>query len=376
MINNTDFNVKTAEKIPMQKTSVFRATESRQFAHHPFICKFKDNFIAMFSSGKIHEDDLGQRVALSYSKDFLNWTEPVFLEVTGKYDSVDTACGMYVFNDKLYLYVGTFFYDRNHVKENGERVFEDKGHTDTKLYVVESSDGVTFSEPVFTGLKMVPNMPPKRLKNGKTVICGNFLFAVNDEFENRPNNWKTESFCSDLTIDDSESFYRASEKAGLNTVVCESDLFEKDDETFVSLFRSQKKEYFGYLYASESKELKEWTLPVKTDFTNDTSKFCVGRLADGKYYYVGNPVVGNGRCPLVMSVSVGGENFTEHYILTDEKPSVKYKGFAKFGACAYPYAFEDGDYFYVIYSVNKEDVQALRFKTNELNGNKRKCKTN
>ena len=175
MINNTDFNVKTAEKISVQKTSVFRATESRQFAHHPFICKFKDNFIAMFSSGKIHEDDLGQRVALSYSKDFLNWTEPVFLEVTGKYDSVDTACGMYVFNDKLYLYVGTFFYDRNHVKENGERVFEDKGHTDTKLYVVESSDGVTFSEPVFTGLKMVPNMPPKKLKNGKPLYAAIFF---------------------------------------------------------------------------------------------------------------------------------------------------------------------------------------------------------
>lgn len=366
MINNANFDVKTAKRPQMEITKVYEATKDAQYSHHPYLCRFHGRFIALFSSGMVHEDDAGQRAVLSFSDDFTTWTTPTRLEVTGNPQSVDTACGLFVDGDTLYVYVGTYYYDKMHTQENGGRVFEDKGHENTRLYVLTSKDGIHFSEPIDTGLKMVPNMTPKRMKKGEVVICGNFLLPVNSQFANNPNAWQLCGISTKQDVDDSESFYGVSQDLGIETVVCEADIVERDDGEYVALFRSQKKEFFGLLYASTSKDLREWSLPQKTAFTNDTSKFSVGRLQDGRFYYVGNSVVGGGRYPLVLSLSTDGENFDEHFVLGEEKPPIKYRGFAKFGAYGYPYAFEEDGYLYVIYSVNKEDVGACRVKISQL----------
>lgn len=366
MINNANFEVKTAKKPYIERTKVYDATENAQYSHHPYLCRFNGKFIALFSSGAVHEDDAGQRAVVSYSTDFKTWTKPERLEVTGDSRSVDTACGLFVYNETLYVYIGTYFYDDKHTKADGGRVFEDKGHKQTRLLVLTSKDGIHFSLPSDTGLKMIPNMPPKLMKNGEVVICGNFLMPVNKDFLHKPNSWEIRGLNTRLIVDDSETFYDASKNLGLETVVCECDLFERDNGEYCSLFRSQKKEFFGKLYVSKSKDLKTWSLPEKTAFTNDTSKFSVGRLRDGRFYYTGNPVVGGGRNPLVLSLSDDGENFDKHFILGEEKKPIKYHGFAKFGAYGYPYAFESAGYFYVIYSINKEDVEACRVSIREF----------
>lgn len=366
MINNKNFDVKQAKRPITETTKVFEATKDAQYAHHPYLCRFNGRFIALFSNGVVHEDDAGQRAVLCYSDDFKTWTKPKALEVTGKKNSVDTACGLFVDGDTLYVYVGTYFYDKTHTQENGGRVFEDKGHEDTRLYVLTSKDGVHFSSPTDTGLKMVPNMTPKRMKNGEVVVCGNFLLPVNKNFSNNPNAWEICGLDTKQIVDDSESFYAVSEGLGIETVVCEADIFEKDDGTYISLFRSQKKGFFGLLYASTSKDLRSWSLPKKTAFSNDTSKFSVGRLKDGRFFYIGNALVGGGRNPLVLSLSADGENFTEHFVLGEDKPPIRYRGFAKGGTYGYPYAFEDDGFFYAIYSINKEDVGACRVKISEL----------
>ena len=366
MINNTNFDVKITKRPITEKTKVYEATENAQYSHHPYLCRFNGRFIALFSNGVVHEDDAGQRAVISYSDDFKTWTTPKQLEVTGNPKSVDTACGLFVYDNVLYVYVGTYSYDKAHTQESGGRVFEDKGHENTRLYVLTSKDGVHFSKPIDTGLKMVPNMTPKLMKNGEVVICGNFLMPVNKRFARNPNAWEVFGLDTEQVVDDSETFYKVSEHLGIETVVCECDIFEKDDGTYISLFRSQKKEFFGLLYVSQSKDLRTWSLPEKTAFTNDTTKFSVGRLKDGRFFYVGNSVVGGGRNPLVLSMSKDGENFTEHFVLGEEKPPIKYRGFAKFGAYGYPYAFEEDGYLYVIYSTNKEDVGACRVKISEL----------
>lgn len=366
MINNANFNVQTAIRPPIERTTVFRATEQAQYAHHPCLCRFRGQYIALFSCGSVHEDDAGQRAVIAYSSDFVTWSKPVKLEITDNPQSVDTACGLFVSDGRLYVYVGTYTYDKAHTQEGGGRVFEDKGHEGTALYVLESDDGVHFSRPRFTGLHMIPNMPPKRMRDGRVVLCGNFLMPVNDDFSRDPDGWAVRGLTDKLQVDDSESFYAASELLGLDTVVCECDLFERQDGTYVSLFRSQKKEAFGWLYCSESNDLRHWSLPRRTAFTNDTSKFCVGRLRDGRFFYAGNAAVGGGRNPLVLSLSDDGENFTRHYLLGDEKPAIRFRGFAKFGAYGYPYAFEEDGWLYVIYSVNKEDIAACRTAVSEL----------
>ncbi len=366
MINNSNFDVNTAKRPILEKNKVYEATENAQYSHHPYICRFNGQYIALFSNGIVHEDDAGQRAVISYSSDFINWTKPHALDVTGNSQSVDTACGLFVYGDTLYVYVGTYFYDKKHTQESGNRVFEDKGHENTRLYVLTSKDGVHFSKPIYTGLRMVPNMSPKIMKSGEVVICGNFLMPVNKQFSDNFNDWEICGLKTQQLVDDSETFYAVSESLGIETVVCEADIFERNNDEYVALFRSQKKEFFGFLYASFSSDLRNWSLPEKTLFTNDTSKFSVGKLSDGRFYYVGNSLVGGGRNPLVLSLSKDGENFNKHFVLGEEKPTIKYRGFAKFGAYGYPYAFEDEGYLYVIYSVNKEDIEACRVKISDL----------
>lgn len=366
MINNLNFDVKTAKRPTTETVKIYDANEKAQFSHHPYLCYFNGRYIALFSSGTVHEDDAGQRAVVSYSDDFRSWTKPEALEVTGNERSVDTACGLFVYEEVLYVYVGTYYYDAAHTNENGGRAFEDKGHEKTELYVLTSKDGVNFSKPEYTGLRTVPNMSPKQTKNGETVICGNFSVAVNKNFALNPNDWEYCGLAPDRLVDDSETFYAVSRDLGIETSVCECDFFERDDGKYVLLFRSNKKGFCGYLYASESNDLRAWTLPTKTAFTNDTSKFDVGRLSDGRFFYVGNPLVGTGRNPLVVSLSNNGEDFDEHFVLQEEKPPMKYRGFAKFGTYGYPYSFELDGYLYVIYSINKEDVGACRVKISEL----------
>ena len=106
MINNTNLDVKMAKRPIMEKTKVYEATENAQYSHHPYLCRFNGRFIALFSNGAIHEDDAGQRAVISYSDDFKTWTTPKQLEVTGNPKSVDTACGLFVYDNVLYVYVG------------------------------------------------------------------------------------------------------------------------------------------------------------------------------------------------------------------------------------------------------------------------------
>lgn len=182
--------------------------------------------------------------------------------------------------------------------------------------------------------------------------------------------WIKSGLDNSAAVDDSESFYKVSERLGLDSVVCECDIFEQEDG-ITALFRSQKKEKFGWLYASRSEDGINWTLPQKTNFSNDTSKFSVGNLANGKVFWVGNPVVGGGRNPLVLSLSENGEDFTEHFILAEGMHRLKYNGFAKGGTYAYPHAFERKGNLYVVYSVNKEDIECIRVDLHCLNKEKK-----
>ena len=363
MINNRNFQRETALRPPVQRTCIYRAEEGAAFSHHPYLCRFRGRFYAMWSGGAVHEDDVGQRAVIAWSDDFLHWSKPLPLTATNDPSAVDTACGMIVWGDTLYLYVGSYRYDEAHIGGDGHRVFADSGHTGTHLYVLTSKDGRTFSPARRTGLNMVPNMPPRILSDGIAVICGNFLMPVNRNFPD--GTWELHGLSTQCDTDDSETFYAVSRSIGLDTAVCECDILERENG-YTALFRSQSKEHSGVLYASESADLVDWSLPHATEFTNDTSKFHVGRLSDGRYYWLGNPLVGNGRDPLALSLSEDGENFTRHIILGEGKRSMRCRGFAKFGAYGYPYSFEEDGWFSAVWSVNKEDIEACRIGTAQL----------
>ena len=81
------------------------------YAHHPHITFFKDRFFVIFSNGHENEDRSGQRVMLSTSTDFKNWTTPApIAEPPIGPDGmpvVFTAAGFHQYKDTLVSLYGT-----------------------------------------------------------------------------------------------------------------------------------------------------------------------------------------------------------------------------------------------------------------------------
>lgn len=364
-ISNAGISRETLRYIRVEDVLVFAARKGRAFAHHSFVCKFRGKFYVMWSSGECNEDDVGQTVYLSASKDFYHWEFVTELKVDGREDAVLTSCGFYVHGGALIAYVGCFSYESG-VLSGGRRIASagDAGHENTQLYAFVSHDGQHFSAAESLGLKLIPNTV--KVLNGNLFLCGNFTFAVSSTGDGLSgfHVYGIYDGVTDETVDDSEAFHAAAVRAGMPSHVCESDLVLQDGK-YIALFRSQNGGVPWRLYGAESPDGMQWTCPRPTDFSNDTSKFAMGNLPDGRLYYIGNPLRGN-REPLVLSVAANGMNFHTHCLLREGNPPLRFSGFAKAGAFAYPQAVCDGEYLYICYTQNKEDVRILRVKLCEI----------
>ena len=388
MINNVGFDKNTTKKLHTQRSVIYcpKSEEDWKYAHHPFVTFFKGRFYAIWSSGRVHEDVLGQRVMISSSADALQWEKPIPLldSVMGEHvETTLTAAGFYSHNGQLNAYIGQYEFDvnavlpLNHIPDRLSEnkalldMFPKKTHRNTKMLIMTTEDGLNFRSPVDTQLPIIPNIPPQRLHSGRLLISGNIMFPYSDDPYGVSGWTKTGIYspCESETVyDDSEGLEAVKIEKGWPSHRCEGSFYQMPDGTVNMLLRSgYENNHTIVLYCSQSKDNGEtWSEPFATNFTNDASKFHVGCLPDGRFYYVGNPVLGGGRCPLVLSLSENGEDFHQHYILEDEFKSKRFEGLYKGGVYGYPHTFIQGNRMYVIYSVNKEEIAISAFDLESL----------
>jgi len=132
------------------------------------------------------------------------------------------------------------------------------------------------------------------------------------------------------------------------------------------LLRNAAKLNARRLWLTESRDNgATWSPPVETDFSDTNAKFHFGRLPDGRFYYIGNPV-GGGRTPLALSLSRDGVRFDRHFILGDTHYESRRKGRWKGGEYGYPHSLIHDGHLYVIVSRQKEAVEVLRVALGEL----------
>ena len=95
-----------------------------------------------------------------------------------------------------------------------------------------------------------------------------------------------------------------------------------------------------------------------------------GRLPDGQYYVINNPLPMSpkkgGRSLLAISLSRDGLNFDRMAIIRFVSPPQRYEGKAKSIGYQYPHSVVAGEHLWVIYSVNKEDIEVARIPLSEL----------
>ena len=328
-----------APKINTQKAAVYiPGSGDYQYAHHPSIAFFKGKFFCIFSNGLIGEDEPGQRVAITTSTDFFNWSTVTALRDLGIAYEL-TPGGLLVANSNLLV----AYYTQHDSTA-------DFSHPASRLYAVSTTDGVNWSAPVNLGVSIFPCHRPSILASGRLLLTGNRNFYYSDD----PTG------LSGWTLATNTAFL-----PGQTASLVEGAIIEHADSIY-TLFRDAGKRW---MWQESSKNGSAWSVPVKSAFTNDDTKAHFGKLPNGKSYYVGTPdtlAFGN-RTPLVLSISDDGFSFNKNYIIADDFYQIQYSaGRAKGGQFGYPYSFVKDDTMYVIASRRKEKMEIIRFALSEL----------
>lgn len=356
-VSNNYVSEKNLPKLKIERSMIYVPDTSWLYNHHASITHFKNKFIAIWSDGMKDEDKPGQRVVFATSNDFKKWSAIKVLATPNVYTTdtlnVLTAAGFHQFNDTLVAYYGEYSPYR----------------TNTHLWAKISTDGEHWSNAIDMHVPVNPNHGPQKTKTGRLIISGNFTFPYTDDYRGL-SGWKMSSFYdpSSYREDNPATFYKPAEKRGYPPL-CEGSFFQTDDNIIHMLMRVTGEGWKGKLWLTESKDDgATWSSPIETSFTDNDSKFHFGRLADGRFYYVGIPDTLHhyARNPLVLSLSKDGKIFNQHFIIANEEYKLKKEGLWKGGQYGYPHTMIYDGYMYVIISRQKEAIEVLRFKLDQL----------
>ena len=366
MINNRT----TIDPVKLQSVTgvVYQPMGDWNFSHHASIAFFKGKFWAVWSNGMKNEDDLGQRVLIAESPDGEHWEKvrpAVTPEILKDKEKILTAAGFYVDGDILNMYFGYYIID-GYDPDNYKRI----PHKETGLGMISTTDGENWSEPRLLGVPIVPNHGPEKTASGRLIISGNMMFPYTDN-PNGVDGYRItgiygEAFGENPPYDDEFGHKYVTKFHGWlpeRKSICEGSFFQTDDGVLHMMLRSNA----DVLWHSESKDDgATWTEPKPTEYSDGGSKFHCGRLPDGRFYCVSNPVPGSGRLPLSICLSEDGENFDQQYIIRDEPYKHRSSGLHKNGNYGYPHTLIHDGYMYVIYSKGKEMVEVTKFALDQL----------
>ena len=347
-----------ALKPKVENVLIYQPKTEWTYSHHPSLTFFKGRFYAIWSNGRKDEDAPGQRVLMATSEDFVHWSKPRPLVDSQRDEQggerVLTAAGFHQHEDLLVAYFGNY----GPHKET------------THLQAMTTTDGTTWSAIREIDVPVNPNHGPQRTASGRLIISGNISFPWSDDPAGLTGWHMTGIYPASMAAtikDDPISFREVAQKQGWNTALCEGSFFQTDDGVLHMLLRNAAHQNSHHLWLTESRNNgATWSEPVETNFSDTNAKFHFGRLPDGRFYYVGNPI-GGGRTPLVLSLARDGVRFDQHFILGDTHFERHQGGAAKGGEYGYPHTLVHDGFLYTIVSRQKEAVEVLRVALSELN---------
>jgi hypothetical protein len=353
-------------KLDVERVVLYQPEHEWTYSHHASITFYKGRFYAIWSNGRVNEDDPGQRVLITSAADFQHWTapEPLIGPLQGHHSElVLTAAGFHQHAGTLIAYFGQYEYSAQAIRDG---IKGGRDHQDTRLWAMTTTDGRQWSPMIDMQAPIVPNHGPQPTHSGRLIISGNIAFPYTDDPTGLAGWTMTGVYPDDMAatiFDDSEGFWHVQARQGWPAGLCEGSFFQTDDGVIHMLLRATGPGHAGKLWLTESlDDGATWSPPVETAFTDNNTKFHLGRLADGRFYYVGcpDPEPRGARNPLVLSLSEDGVRFDRHFILADEDYIQKSPGRWKGGLYGYPHTMvHDGD-LYVIISLRKEAVAVMR----------------
>ncbi len=136
----------------------------------------------------------------------------------------------------------------------------------------------------------------------------------------------------------------------------------QEDGDVVMTFRDQGGSSMFKLAALSDDDGETWSTSVVTNVPDSRTKQSAGNLPDGTAYLAGSLTGTKTRHPLVLVMSADGETFTDGFVLRDSEDlqARRYEGKSKNLGYSYQKSIVWGEYLYVSYGTNKEDVEYTR----------------
>lgn len=319
--------------LPIENVVVYAPGSTWHYNHHPHMIAYKGKLVAIWSNGLTGEDLPGQRILTSRSADYYNWESPSVLIAPNPDSLLWTPGGLHVYKDTLVAFI----------------TLNSPKRTIVEFCAIYTVDGVNWSAPIDLSVTTYPSHSPTLLSTGRLLLTGNTAVYYTDD-PSGLRGWKR-SAVTGGTIP-------------ATPALVEGTIIERENKTILCMLRSVTAGYKNYNWQMQSTDnAKSFSVPVRTNFTDNNSKSHLGKLPNGEYFYIGTPdtsTTNSERFPLVLCISKDGINFDRNYIVGNTPYNLKYTGRAKNGKYGYPHAFVHEGYLYVFFSKIKEQMELTR----------------
>lgn len=332
----------------VETISIFSPNEEgHKYNHGVVLFPYKGMLYAQWQSSAVNEDSADTQVFYSKSINGKDWCKPI--ELTEKWPKgIKTSGGWWSDGSTLVGYICVWPDKKNGGKE---------GYT----AYMSSTDGVNWS----------PAKPIEN-KNGQPI-----LGIIEQDVHALPNGRLVTAFhlqpgltATPFYTDDPLGVSGWNPGIMRNNSIenqcvsreIEPSWFYRKDGAIVMIFRDQNSTFKKLSSISFDNGLT-WTTPVIVDTPDSRAKQSAGNLTDGTAFMVNNPSGNKDRFPLVITLSKDGFLFDKAFLIRSgakDLQNMRYQGKYKRVGYSYPKSVIWGDYLYVGYATNKEDVELSR----------------
>lgn len=331
--------------------------EDMKFNNHPQLAIFKDRMYVCWVGHPVNETSDKAFLFISESGDGENWSKPLQIGRPLR------ACGgLWATKDALYCYA--LVADE---ELKGNNVVEEP---QTEIY--KSVDGVKF-DLIAAIDNAMPSESPRSTPSGRLIMpchgLGKGKFAdvrvsrlLYTDDPSGVTGWKEGSinFIDDIQITGNKKMGRP----------IEPSWFVRGDGKLVAIFRDlrfdAKIRTWRTWSAVSGDDGLSWSDPVLTDMPDSDSMQCARNLPDGTVCMISNPVQTRRRVPLAITLSKDGFAFNHSFLIRGKPQPKRFEGISKTDGYSYPGALVWGEYLYVSYATNKEDIETTRIKLDTI----------
>lgn len=339
------------DRLPLLKgdrITIFEGKENvSAFCHHATIFYYKDKFFACWSNGDREEDFSGQRVMYATSKDGYKWNKATNL--TGSIpERAYTPCGFWVREGELFALASLEDSRGSALKsEDNRTVFSYRWNEATSTF--QYFDTVVRSFSVIEG--------PRQVANGEWLMFGKPV--------SKPGEPATQTLQ-----------YARGGKTAMNgwdikpipddDVAHDISWYTLPDGNLMSIEAKGKlpNRRLASMYSNDNG--RSWSAPESSNFPDADSRLYALRLSNGRYVMLNNPNLARYRNPLSIALSTDGKKYDRLANIRIEQTNKKYPGHAKAPGYQYMRAFEHAGKLWIIYSVNKENVEVTAVSLAEI----------